>query len=201
MSNEINHLFSKLLAEDSASAVTFRDQFVKGRSPKPETTKLTVLQDMWGRLFPGRKVSFAGYTPMVSSAELRGGSSYAAQHMSDGERVALYLAARVLDCSKAILIIDEPEVHFHSRLAVRFWNELEDRRDDVRFVYVTHDLPFALSRRDAKNIILKSPGTPSVVQLQEDLPHDLAHSLLAAASFSIHAQRIVFCEGEEGKSS
>lgn len=73
-------------------------------------------------------------------------------------------------------------------------------RNDLRLVYITHDLPFALSRRDATYVILKSAGKPSVVDLEKEIPQNLAKSLLSAASFSIHAQRIVFCEGEEGKS-
>ena len=200
LSNEIDQLFSKLMAEDSCSAVTFRDKFLKGNRVDPEKTKLTVLQEMWERLFPGRQINFADYSPKVWSDLEGGGSDYSAQHMSDGERVAVYLVARVLDTSKPILIVDEPEVHFHSRLAVRFWNEVEDMRSDVRLVYVTHDLSFALSRRNATYVILKSAGSPSVVELKEGVPRDLAQSLLAAASFSIHARRIVFCEGEEGKS-
>lgn len=120
--------------------------------------------------------------------------------MSDGERVAVYLAARVLDTTETILIVDEPEVHFHGRLAVRFWNEMETMRSDVRLVYITHDLTFALSRSNAIYVNLKSAGKPTLVELHDGVPRSLAQSLLSAASFSIHARRIIFCEGEEGKS-
>jgi len=200
LSNEINQLFSKIMAEDAASAVAFRDNYLRGNATEPEKTKVTVIQNMWERLFPGRHISFAGYSPKVRSNLTGGESEYPAQRMSDGERVALYLAARVLDTSKPILIVDEPEVHFHSRLAVRFWNELEDLRKDVRLVYITHDLSFALSRRDATYVILMPGKEPNVVYLPEEIPRELASSLLSAASFSIQARRIVFCEGEEGKS-
>jgi hypothetical protein len=70
----------------------------------------------------------------------------------------------------------------------------------LRFVYITHDLPFALSRRGASHVILKTNSRPEIVKIAEGLPLDLAESLLSAASFSIHAKRIIFCEGEEGKS-
>jgi ABC-type cobalamin/Fe3+-siderophores transport system ATPase subunit len=200
LSNEIDQLFSKLMGEDSASAVTFRDACLSGAEEVPKTTKLTILQSLWERLFPGRQISFAGYTPQVTSCIGIADASYPATQMSDGERVAVYLAARALDCSKPIMIVDEPEVHFHSRLGVRFWNEIEDMKPETRFVYVTHDLPFAMSRRDAQYVILKSESEPSLVELQAGIPRELAESLLAAASFSIHAQRVVFCEGEEGKS-
>ncbi len=200
LSNEIGQLFSKLMVENSSSAIAFRDEYLKDDRAKPEETRLMVLQKIWERLFPGRQISFAGYSPKVRSNLGDAESEYSAQQMSDGERVAVYLAARVLDTSKDILIVDEPEVHLHSRLAVQFWNDMENQRPEVRFVYVTHDLSFALSRRDAIYVILKSPGSPEVVDLKDEVPQDVAHSLLSAASFSIHARRIVFCEGDEGKS-
>ena len=200
LSSEINNLFSKLMAEDSAAAIHFRDAFVPGSASLPEKTKLMRLQDAWTNLFPGRHIDFAGYHPMVHSDYSSTSGDYPAQAMSDGERVALYLAGRVLDSDRNIIIVDEPEVHFHSRLGTRFWNEMEQVRSDCRYVYITHDLPFALSRRDATFVIVMPNRPPQVISLKSGLPKDLIEALLAAASFSIHAKRIVFCEGIEGPS-
>ena len=200
LSNEISQLFSKLMAEDSASAIRFRDRFGADSSAPPETTKLMRLAQVWTQLFPSRHIDFAGHQPMVRSDYSAAAGEYPAQQMSDGERVALYLAGRVLDSESRIIIVDEPEVHFHSRLAVRFWNELESLRPECRFVYITHDLPFALSRRGAEFAIVMPDKPPQVVALEEGIPRNLAEALLAAASFSIHARRIVFCEGVEGHS-
>ncbi len=158
------------------------------------------LRQSWSDLFPGRQINFEGHKPTVVSDYSPGGSGYPAQQMSDGERVALYLAGRVLDTASSILIIDEPEVHFHSKLAVRFWSEMESLRSDVRFVYITHDLPFALSRNDATFVIVMPNKDPHPVELLDQLPTELIETFLAAASFSIYAKRIVFCEGEEDKS-
>lgn len=206
LAQEINELFSKLMAEDGASAMQFRDAAATARSeeihdqPEIETTKLMRLQSVWSRLFPGRSISFAGYSPVVTS-ELSGAvQTYPAEHMSDGERVALYLAGRVLDADARVLIVDEPEVHFHSRLGTRFWSAMEELRDDLRFVYVTHDLPFALSRAGASYVLIMPNRQPQLIELDEGLPEELVESLLAAASFSIHAERIVFCEGVEATS-
>ncbi|MCD4823754.1 MAG: AAA family ATPase [Phycisphaerae bacterium] len=200
LSNEINELFSKLMAEDSASAIKFRDQHETDSSVEPETTKLMRLSKVWEHLFPGRHIEFTGYNPKVRSEYNIPSGEYSAQQMSDGERVALYLAGRVLDAEQKVIIVDEPEVHFHSRLASRFWNELQNMRHDCRFVYITHDLAFALSRVNATFVIIKPNQDPQQISLQEGIPQDLAESLLAAASFSIHAKRIVFCEGNEGNS-
>ena len=55
----------------------------------------------------------------------------------------LYLAARVLTAEPGILVIDEPELHMHRKLAITdYWNKLEEMRGDIRFVYITHELHF-----------------------------------------------------------
>ena len=120
--------------------------------------------------------------------------------MSDGERTGLYLAARILDTAKEVVVIDEPETHFHSRLAVRFWDTLESLCPDKRFVYVTHDLTFALSRKDASIVLARPNTSPELIQPGTALPSEDVASILGAASFSVYATRLVFCEGQEGKS-
>ena len=200
LADEINQLFAKLMAEDSSAAIRFRDDHLAGQAREPDKTKLMRLRDIWIRLFPGRHIGFSGHHPVVRSDFSSAAGEYPAQQMSDGERAALYLAGRVLDSEQSIVVVDEPEVHFHSRLATRFWNAMENLRGDCRFLYVTHDLPFALSRRDATYVVIMPNKPPKIVQLQEGMPKELAESLLAAASFSIFARRIIFCEGIEGRS-
>jgi ABC-type lipoprotein export system ATPase subunit len=200
MSSEIELLFSKLLAEDSMSATRFRDAHADGLSPSIEDTTIRELRRVWGTFFPGRKIDLGGYAAKVHATHYGAESEYNAQQMSDGERVALYLAARVLDAKGPLIVVDEPEIHFHSRLAVRFWNELESIRSDCRFVYITHDLTFALSRKTAQFLIVQPQKKPHLLPLDAELPPHTAMALLGAASFSVYAQRIVFCEGEESGS-
>jgi len=197
LSTEINHLFSKLLAEDAASAMKVREELLSGQQPVIESTKLMQLRAVWHEFFPGREIRFETYSPKVQSKITSTPVEYAAKQMSDGERVALYLGARVLNAQSKFIVIDEPEVHFHSRLATRFWNAIQNLRPDLRFVYITHDLTFALSRQDAQFVIIRSNLVPEVVPLSNGLPKDVAESILGAASFSIYADRIVFCEGDE----
>jgi ABC-type cobalamin/Fe3+-siderophores transport system ATPase subunit len=197
MSNEINQLFSKLLAEDTTSATRLRDSVAAGQAPVIEITNLMQLKAIWHDLFPGREIKFEAYSPKVESRFTESSLVYPAQQMSDGERVALYLGARVLSAKPGLIVVDEPEVHFHSRLAVRFWNIMQNLRPDLRFVYLTHDLPFALSRKNAQFVILRANLDPEVVPIGEGIPNEFAESILAAASFSIFADRIVFCEGDE----
>lgn len=95
-----------------------------------------------------------------------------------------------------MLVIDEPETHLHTLLAVRLWNALEDARPDVRFVYVTHDLTFALSRRSATYVIASPTAGLRTIALDSELPPDVSEALLGSASLSFYASRIVFCEGD-----
>ncbi|MFC2045602.1 DUF4435 domain-containing protein [Chloroflexota bacterium] len=197
ISSEIEQLFSKLLVEDSQSAIRYRNDSITNKELEPELTKIMILTRVWSELYPGREIDFTSYSPKVKSSHQGTDIEYIANRMSDGERVALYLAGRVLDSDKKIIIVDEPEIHFHSQLAVQFWNKLEALRTDCRFVYITHDLSFALSRRNAQYLIIQPNKNPEIVPLDSALPQSVTQSILSAASFSIFARRIVFCEGTD----
>ena len=198
LANEINQLMSKLMAENAESAVAYRDKSVTRPGDDPEETKLMRLNEFWHRHFPGRELDLSTYAPKAKSTIGKSEAFYPVQQMSDGERVALYLAARVVDAPEGLIVVDEPDVHFHSVLARQVWDDLEDMRPDCRFVYVTHDLPFAISRRPAQFGIVKSEDVVEVLPLDAGIPEDVFRSVLGAASFSVIAKRIVFCEGVSG---
>lgn len=123
-------------------------------------------------------------------------SEYSGNQMSDGEKAALYLMCKVMNAVPGLLIVDEPETHFHSLLAVQLWDVLEAKRKDLRFAYVTHNVTFALSRRSPA-VLLSSPVTGLThVELPETVPTEVVPALLGSASFSFYAKRAVFCEGE-----
>ena len=49
---------------------------------------------------------------------------------------------------------------------------MEAQRHDCRFVYVTHDLPFALSREGATFVVILPDAVPQVVDLKSEFPTD-----------------------------
>lgn len=201
LANEIDDLFSKLLAEDSNAAVRFRDAYIKDKdSLVPKQTVIMRISGLWERLFPGRTINFYEYSPKVKWLVGPETTEYTADRMSDGERVAVYLAGRVLNANPGIFIVDEPEVHFHSLLAVQFWDALEELRPDLRFLYITHDITFALSRLNAQFIVVRREQKPELLPLDQDLPASVAEAVLGAASFSMYARRFVFCEGDDRNS-
>jgi energy-coupling factor transporter ATP-binding protein EcfA2 len=116
--------------------------------------------------------------------------------MSDGEKAALYIIGRVLLAEAGVLVVDEAETHLHPLLANRLWDELEDARADVRFVYLTHDLSLALSRREATYVLSSPTHGLSVIEVDQQLPDVVAEALLGAATLSFRARRIVFAEGK-----
>jgi Protein of unknown function (DUF4435)/AAA domain, putative AbiEii toxin, Type IV TA system len=89
-------------------------------------------------------------------ANTNNGSKYEARHMSDGERVSVYLIGQALCAPKdSIIIIDEPEIHVHRAIQGLLWDKIEASRPDCTFVYITHDVEFAATRVEARKIWLK----------------------------------------------
>lgn len=175
---DIDALFGKLWSSHAVEAMRVYDQLLQGEKPDnlPDTV-LNKTKEIWRRVFPGRTIAFSDFSAKVSN-EYLGSASYTAKHMSDGERTGLYLAARILDSSRPVVVVDEPETHFHSRLAVRFWDTLESICTDKRFVYVTHDLTFALSRKDASIVLARPNQPPELIQPGTALPKEDVASIL-----------------------
>ncbi len=119
---------------------------------------------------------------------------YDAHQMSDGERVIIYLAGRVLFAPKdSIIITDEPELHLHKSIANKLWDLLENKRSDCRFIYFTHDLDFATSRNCQKGWIknFHYPNSWSIELIQENIiPEELLLKLVGSR------KPILFCEGK-----
>ena len=195
---EFNWVLSQLV-QDHTTILTERNaEAVAAGHPLPpvEHTNLIRLQGLWGRLFPARKLEILGFFPKVKRLDTgQNDQPYHLREMSDGERTVLYMAARVLTSDKSIILVDEPELHMHSRLAVQFWNEAERLRPDCRFIYITHDLNFALSRRRATVLIARANSAAESI-LVEDLPSSVAPEILGAATLPFFAKRIFFFEGE-----
>lgn len=115
---------------------------------------LDTLRDVWADILPHRRIVLQDSKVRVVDND---GSEYHGSEMSDGERVALYLIGQCLCAPKeSILVIDEPEIHLHRSLMSRLWTRLETVRADSLFVYITHDLDFAATRRGTKLIYVKS---------------------------------------------
>jgi energy-coupling factor transporter ATP-binding protein EcfA2 len=186
------------MAESSMSAMEYvRNVRANKGSDLPPLTPLSHVEELWGDVFPGRELYWKDWAPNVRSTITGEEIEYSANQMSDGEKAVLYLAGRVFSVEPGIIVVDEPETHLHSLLAVRLWTALERARTDLRFVYITHDLTFALSREGAQFVLASPKDGLRVIDLGGELPEDVAEVLLGSASLSFYARRVVFCEGAE----
>jgi hypothetical protein len=195
---EINFILSTLIQEHTSLLTKRNQEAIASTLPLDPVrdTKLMRLQLLWNRLYPQRHLEIGGFFPKVSRVDT--GAVYHLREMSDGERTVLYMAARVMTAEQSIILVDEPELHMHSKLAVRFWNEAERLRADCRFIYITHDLMFALSRRRARVLTIQPDSTVQELNVGQ-LPTATAADVLGAATLPFYAQRIVMYEGEPGK--
>lgn len=200
-SNEFTQLLNKLYSDDAALAIKYRDGAYDKEEgiQKPELTKFAKVRKIWSVVFPGRKLTIEkDGLKAWSDLEQDQGQAYPAKNLSDGELVAFYIIARILEAARGIVIIDEPEIHLHSLLARRLWDILEEQREDIRFIYITHDLPFAQSRRNAAYIGVKPGEKFDVIPSGDEIPPPLFMHILGAASSNIYENKTLFCEGEEG---
>lgn len=155
---------------------------------------IDVLLKLWSELMPHRPLNLSDGKVMAIK---NGGDCFHASEMSDGERAALYLVTQCLCVPKdSVIVIDEPEIHLHRALMSRFWDRLESVRNDCLFIYITHDLSFATSRKDANKLWVKS-FRPSItwewefIEGSEFLPESLVLEILGSR------QATLFVEGTE----
>lgn len=158
--------------------------------------KFDLLEKIWASVFPHRVLVIENDKV---EARRENGKPYAAQAMSDGERVAFYHIGKCLFApSDAVIIIDEPEIHLHQAIQIPLWNAIEAARTDCTFVYLTHDLGFAESRVFAKKIWLKSYQENNweweEIQSNPAVPDALLYQVLGSR------RNVLFVEGDETNS-
>lgn len=159
---------------------------------------LEQLKEIWDRVLPHRRLNISSFGTLrcevVGAAET---ATYPAGQMSDGERVMVYQLGKVLLAPNAAsIIVDEPEIHLHPALKNAFWTAIEHAKPDATFVYITHDIGFAVERALAQIVWIKSfDGAKwdfETVVESETLPTELQLTLLGSR------KPVLFVEGEKG---
>lgn len=151
--------------------------------------------DIWNSVFPHREIILED---AKIKARIKDAEEYHAKEMSDGERVAIYLMGQCLISPKnTVIIIDEPEIHLHKSIMYKLWDKIEEYCPNNVFVYITHDLDFAASRKEATKIWIKSYSMNGAWQLQilnneEGIPDSLMFEVLG------NRKPVLFVEGERG---
>ncbi|WLP93446.1 DUF4435 domain-containing protein [Psychrobacter sp. M13] len=162
----------------------------------PPLTKLDLIKQVWEKVLPHRHLILEGLSVQTCIVGDEG-SAYSASEMSDGERVVFYLIGQCLAAPEnGVIIIDEPEIHLHKSIQAPLWIEIQKLRPDCLFVYMTHDVDFAVSLPNSQKIWLKSyDGTNwdwELVQEIDGLPENLLIEILGSR------KPIVLVEGIKG---
>ncbi|RVU18481.1 DUF4435 domain-containing protein [Methylobacterium oryzihabitans] len=136
----------------------------KATSKRPSTL-IDRLQAIWADLIPYQRLIFSEHTIRVIRAS-SDGAPYEGAEMSDGERLIVYMLGQALLLSQeSLLIVDEPELHMSRALLVRLWDAVERARPDCSFIYITHDIDFAASRRGARMYAVLDYTPPTFKQI------------------------------------
>lgn len=186
-------LFSDETEENAKYKIAQRQSSVK---VEPPLTKLDRVKQAWERILPHRELVVGG---LRIQTQVRGDAAkiYKSSEMSDGERVIFYLIGQCLAAPKdGIIVIDEPELHLHKSVQAPLWAEVERLRPDCLFVYLTHDVDFAVAQEGAQRVWLKSFDGASwdweLINDRDDLPDDLLIEVLGSR------KPVVFVEGANG---
>lgn len=169
--------------------------------PEPPQTKIQRIQDIWNRMFPNRRLLITEEMPSFQLISTESGENREMnldlRSLSDGEKSCLYCVARIAESNPEIIIVDEPEVHLHPMLARYFWGSMESNFTSSRFVYITHDYAFALSRRNARYVVVRAPNCIRIMHHLKEVTREVGELVLGVSSLAVHAKRIVLCEGDE----
>lgn len=192
--NDYEQLLSTLFAKTSKRDREHSQATKESQTYVPVVdAPIDVIVQLWNDIMPHREISFEDGKVMVRKV---GQAEYHGKGMSDGERVTLYLIGQCLCAPEnSIIIIDEPEIHLHKSLMARLWNKIEEVCPNKLLVFITHDLDFAASRKEAKKIWIKSYDgaanwTWEEVPEIEVIPENLVIEIIG------NRKNIIFCEGE-----
>jgi hypothetical protein len=135
-------------------------------------------------------------------AKKNGGSSYGISELSDGERNALLIAAKVLTApGNSLFLIDEPERHLHRSIISPLLSMLFQKRSDCAFVVSTHEVMLPLDNPTARTLLVRAcrfQGRGNPVAWDADLlpaggglDEETKRDILGAR------RKIIFVEGAE----
>ena len=159
--NDFDRLLQYLFAQQNNLAVENNQKLNRDEEITNSKTKLDILQEVWERLLPLKKLHITADDIRVSSTSIES-ADYSASEMSDGERAVFYILGQVLSANEgSILIFDEPELHIHKSIISNLWDEIEKLRPDCSFLMITHDIEFTATRVAKKYVIRNYYSDPA----------------------------------------
>lgn len=192
-SNTISYVFAKQNKQTAKYVNEMRDNPTNLRVP--ENFIVEKIQNIWNLLIPHKKIKLTEGTIIVEDIDTK--EEYFGTTLSDGEKHLLYLISQVLCCDYSTIIIDEPEHYLNKAILSKLWDLLEQERKDITFIYITHDIDFAISRENSKKIwIKKYIKSKNCWDLEEIISDDNLSDKLILSILG-NKKKILFTEGEK----
>lgn len=189
LSKDFEDLIKALLLEKAEVSLEYYD------TDQKRDSILNKVIDIWNELLIHRNIiNPSSYSLKVETSNKK---TYDFNLLSDGEKAIFYYISHVLLAKKdSYIIIDEPENHINLSICNKLWNRLEFERNDCKFIYLTHNIDFAISRNDATLIWNQEFIPPSkwkfeIIENNFNLSDKLLMELLGSRN------DIIFCEGND----
>lgn len=202
--NDYDKLLAALFAEESEQSTRFRQAHRKDPMTESPESVLDRVVAIWNRLLPHRQLDVGANDLKVQSLD-NTGEPYDAGELSDGERVIFYMIGQCLLCpTGTLIIIDEPELHINKAILHLVYDEIEADRKDCAFLYITHDLDFAISRQASKVFTVTACRFPDSRNPQNcqwqviEVPEEIGIEEEFVAAIVGSRQAIMFVEGTRG---
>lgn len=147
---DFEKLIAVLISSHIAQAINDREVEKKQESLLEKTMKI------WEVFFPEKPLKFIPDENKIKVSS-NPGQTHSISELSDGQRAILYFLGQCLAFfHKAYMIIDEPEGNLHKAIVQKLWDEIEKACPNTTFIYITHDVDFAVSRKGAIKICVES---------------------------------------------
>ncbi len=194
---EYEKMILRLQHEEYETAVNYKEACKINPNLEPPVTKIDIIQRIWEQMFPhNRLIRKSGFIELESTEH--NSISYKPERMSDSEKLVFYLIAAVLYAPEnSLLVIEEPETLLHDSIKNLLWDKIEELRPDCSYIYLTHDIDFALSRRTGKRLWIRSYDADmqiwdyELIENNRSLPEELYMEVLGSR------KPILFIEGTE----
>jgi len=195
--SDFDALLQALFAAHNRVASThLRDRKENPNIPVP-TTKLEQLKTIWDRLLPHRTLDIHEASITILPSAVRGAMGYPASEMSDGERAIFYFLGQCLVApDNGVIIIDEPEIHVHKAILGSLWDAAEKARPDCGFMYITHDLDFAVTHSASEKYYIRAYNHEPSQWTIERFPQDTGLPEQTVAELVGSRKPILFVEGD-----
>ncbi|MGL5317593.1 MAG: DUF4435 domain-containing protein, partial [Bacteroidales bacterium] len=153
--SEFERLILLLFEEEIRESMSFRQNVKEGQlQVSVYETRIDRIKTIWHKILPYSKLIIEEGQLKVQTIYDK--TPYAIHRMSDSEKIIFYLLGSVLLLpAQSVAVIDEPELHINKNLIRVLWDELEAARHDCSFIYLTHNIEFAMSRANSQKFWIK----------------------------------------------